>query len=268
MKRLLMIIAIIILFTATALAAPKAELSIILTPERVKNFWLDGLLPVLTVDDRGALILASKGGPFSVGAMRFLFRTPTAVSDAEYAPDGSLLLVSEKSLGFYAGGRFHPYLKLPHNGMRIAVSDRRIYVYGGDSADATSIYLVDRERGHIKLCVMPQPIGAATADRDTLYFSVANDVYRMTFGNNMTLLCRIPGPAITSLTAGNGGVYFTAGRSVYAWKDGAVFILGEDLGDVVRWKRGSLYILDSVRHSLVRISHLKRIEMPTAVRAK
>ena len=205
--------------------------------------------------------MAEPNNLFLLDSRKSLLDGPTPVSDCAFAPDGALLMVSGRRLGYCTGGRFHPQIDLPENAMRLAVGQGRIYVYGGDNEKATALYVIDPNRGHAKLCALPHPVGAASVVGDTLCFSAANDVYRLAPGGEMDLICRLPGPAITSLTAaGDDALYFTAGRTLYTWQLGKVGILSEGFGDVVYWRDGALYVLDTQKQSLLKLENLPRLE--------
>jgi len=261
--RHVLIAMVCLLFTAwpAAAEAPAVSLTVLLTPERVRASNLERLTPVLTVGGRGRIVVAEPNNLFLLDSRKSLLDGPTPVSDCAFAPDGALLMVSGRRLGYCAGGRFHPQIDLPENAMRLTVGRERIYVYGGDNDKATALYMIDPNRGHAKLFALPHPVGAASAGGDTLYFSAANDVYRLAPGGEMDLFCRLPGPAITSLAAaGDDVLYFTAGRTLYTWQLGKVGILSEGLGDVVCWRGGALYVLDTQKQLLLKLENLPCLE--------
>ena len=100
---------------------------------------------------------------------------------------------------------------------------------------------------------MPQKVIAGSVSGKCLFFSVANDVYRFDAEGEINLMCRIPGPAITSLAAvSEYRFYFLAGDALYLWDKGTISFLVEGLGDVIRLRAGSLYILNSKKKSVVR----------------
>lgn len=242
---------------AAGAEAPTPSLAILLTPERVKAAQLDTLAPVLAVGPRGTVVVAEPNNLFAVSRRKFLFDTPTPVSDCAYTPDGALLVISGRTLGYCAGGRFHPQIDLPEDAMRLAIGQDRVYVYGADRDKATSIYVIDPQYGHAKLCTVPSAVGAAAAVGATLYFSMANDIYRLVPGGEINLVCHLPGPAITSLAAGaDETLYFLAGRTLYAWQPGQVGIIGEGVGDIVCRQGGALYILHVAKQVLIKLGDL------------
>lgn len=244
-----------------AAEAPTLSLTVILTPERVKAAKLGPLAPVLAVSNRGAMVVVESNRPFMVNGRRSLLDTPTPVSDCAFTSDGALLAVNGRKLGYCASGRFNPQVELPEDAMRLAIGQNRIYIYGGDNDQSASIYVMEPEWGHAKLCTVPSAIGAASAAGDTLYFSMANDIYRLTPGDEINLICHLPGPPITSIaTAEKDILYFIAGRTLYTWQTGKVGLIGEGVGDVVRWQNHALYILDSEKQSLIKLENLPRLE--------
>lgn len=258
MQCLLCTFAFVLSMTWAAMAeTPVPSLTVILTAERVKAAKLEPLAPILAVSHRGAVVVAEPNNLFLVNRRKFLFDAPTPVSDCAFTPDGALLVVSGRRLGYCAGGRFHPQIELPENAMRLAIGPDRIYVYGGDNDQATSIYVIDPQRGHAKLCTAPSRIAAAAAVGDTLYFSLANDIHQLAPGGAINLICRLPGPPITSLAAaGEDSLYFLAGRTLYTWQIGNVAIVGEDLGNLARCQDGQLYILNTEKQSLLKLENL------------
>ncbi len=258
MRRLLHTSAFVLCMTLPVAAeAPAVRLTVILTPERVKASNLETLTPVLTVNNRGTIVIAEPNNLFMPNNRTFLFDAPTPVSDCAFTPDGALLVVSGNTLGYHAGGQYHPQITLPENAMRLAVGPEQVYVYGGDCNEACSIYVVEPQRGHAKLCTMPSPIGAAAATGDTLYFAAANEIYRLTPGDEINLICHLPGPAITSITAADEDtLYFIAGQTLYTWQAGRVGIISEGLGDVACWRGGTLYILNVAKQSLIKLENL------------
>jgi hypothetical protein len=249
---------------STVAEAPAVSLTVLLTPERAKASGMKALAPVLTVSNRSRIVVAEPNNLFILDRKQFLLDTPTPVSDCAFTPDGALLMISGRTLGYCAGGRFHPQIDLPEHAMRLTIGQQRIYVYGGDNDKATALYVVDPQHGHAKLCALPHPIGAASVFGETLYFSAANEVYRLVPGDEMNLICHVPGPAITSLTAaGEATLYFTAGRTLYTWQTGKVGIISEGVGDMACWRDGALYVLDTEKRSLIKLEDLPSLgELP------
>lgn len=209
-------------------------------------------LSALCISPRGNPVLAAGGDLFDLGGRRFLTRSG-AVGHCAYAPSGALLVVSGRSLGYYAGGAVRSEVELPESGMKLAAGRGGIYVFGGDGRRATGLYFIDPARGHVKLLDMPVPIGAAAVVGDTLFFSAANDIYRLVPGGEMQILCRLPGPAVTSIAAAaDGTVFFTAGRTLYSWRGGEVSLIAENIGEIVTWHSTGLYVLDARNRCLVR----------------
>jgi len=258
MRCFLCTLAFVLSMTVPAAAeTPAPSLTVILTAERVKAARLEPLAPVLAVSHRDAVVVAEPNNLFMVNSRKFLFNSPTSVSDCAFTPDGALLVVSGRRLGYCAGGRFHPQIELPENAMRLAIGPDRIYVYGGDNDQATSIYVIDPQRGHAKLCVAPSAVGAAAAVDDTLYFSVANDIYQLAPGGEVNLICHLSGPPITAIAAAReDSLYFLAGRTLYTWRIGNVAIIGEGLGDIACCQDGKLYILNTKKQSLMKLENL------------
>lgn len=249
--------AVLLAALATFAAAPAPTLAVLLTPARATEMKLPPLSPTFAVDARGAVVLAAGGRLQSLGGKRVLATAPDAIADCCFAPDGALLAISGDMLGYAGGGRFAAGLRLPGRHMRLAAGRDRLYVFGGDGETGKSLYLVEPNRGHVRLCVMPAAIGAAAVRGDTLYFAAANDVYRLVPGGELNLLCRLPGPAITSLAVLDDDEFcFLAGRSLYVFRRGQVLLLGEDMGDAVRARGRDLYLLDAGRRSLVKMSNL------------
>ncbi len=221
----------------------------------------------IAVSPGGSIVLATGDNLFDVAGRRFLQANSSDVNDCAYDPSGALLAVSGRSLGFYAGGVIESRMTLPEPGMKVVAARDALYLYGGErrsglslfggARQSTALYMIDPERGHVKLLDMPLPILAGAAFGDTLYFSVSNDVYRFSRARGLQMLCRIPGPVITSLAAGDReDVYFTAARSLYVWRGGQVALVSSELGDLICWHSSGLHVLDTRSRSLVRLENL------------
>lgn len=235
--------------------------TVVLTPERVKALKLETLAPVITVSHRGAVVVAGRDNLVMLNTRQLLLRTQTPVSDCAFTPDGALLMISGRRLGYISDGQFHSRMALPENAMRLAIGQKQIYVFGGDNDKATSIYVVEPERGHARLCVMPFPIGAASVARTTLYFSAGNDIYRLVPGGEINLVCHLPGPPVTSMAAcDDETLYFIAGRTLYLRQAARVGILCSDIGDMACWQNGILYILNTEKQSLIKLENLAGLE--------
>lgn len=224
----------------------------------------------LSISPRGNPVMAVGGNLFDLSTRRFLTSDGT-VSNCAYSPSGALLVVKGRSLGYYAGGAVRTQMSLPETGMKIAAGINGLYVFGGDRgasgssrglfggarSNGVSLYFIDPTKGYVKLFDMPQPIEAASVRGDILYFSVANDIYRFVPGAEMQLVCRLPGPAITSIAAdADESIFFTAGRTLYSWRMGQVGVISENIGDLVSRHSGGLYVLDTRNRVLVRFDHL------------
>lgn len=235
-------------------AATRSNLAIIFTGSDATPWGLTMPPTALSVNSDGNLVLAAAGNLFDPGGRRFLMRTPAAVTDCAYTPEGALLVINGRSLGYYSGNAATPLLTLPRDGMRLAAGSGGIYVFGGG---ANALYLIAPARGYVKICEMPQSIAAAAVAGEVLFIAVANDIYRFEPGGELQFVCRVPGPAITSLTAAaDGVVYFSAGRSLYAWRAGRVILMAADIGELVCWHANGLYVLDPGNRTLLRFTRL------------
>jgi hypothetical protein len=210
----------------------------------------------LSVSARGNPVMAVNGNLFDLAGRKFL-AAAGEVGNCAYAPSGALFVVSGRSLGYYAGGEVRTQVRLPENGMKLAATANGLYLFGGDRRSATGLYYIDPAKGYVKILDMPQPIGAASAFGDTLFVAVANDIYRLVPGGEIQLICRLPGPAISSVAAAAAeSLFFTAGRALYSWRRGEVRLIVEDIGDLISWHADDLLVLDSRNRNLIRIDRL------------
>lgn len=234
--------------------ASRPNLTVIFTGNDAAAWGLAAPPTALSASPRGNLVMAVAGNLFDPGSRKFLLRDPAAVTDCAYTPDGALLVINGRSLGFFSDSAVHALLTLPEDGMRLAAGSSGIYVFGGG---ATALYRLEPARGYVKICDMPQPVGAAAVTGDTLFIAVANDIYRLVPGGEMQFICRLPGPAITSLAASaDDDVYFIAGRSLYVWRAGQVSFLAAAVGDLVCWRAAGLDVLDADNRTLLRFTRL------------
>ncbi len=261
MKRFLIVLALLAAVSCLAEEPEEVGITVILTSGRANSLKLSPLIPALGVDNHNGVIVATNNNLFSLNNRRFLLEKPVPVSDYTITPDGALLLISDRKLGYCAGGLFHPQATLPEKDMRLATGEKRIYVFGGDNHKATAIYVIEPGRGHAKLCDMPMPVGAVSVAGEILFFAVSNDIYRIDPGGELNLACRIPGPDITSIAAtGNNEFFCTAGLAIYHWQNGRVAIIGEELGDKICWKNPDLYILNTQKQSLIKLKISRSID--------
>jgi hypothetical protein len=221
----------------------------------------------LAVGPRGEIVIGGIGG---AGVSLFVLgrREPLAVMiddplrSCAFAPDGALLAVAGRSLGFVAGGRFRPQVRLPEERMRVVAGEDRLYLFGGSDSGPSSLYALDPDRGTVKLATFPRPVGAADVEGETVHFSVANDLYRLVPGGELRLLCRVPGPEITGIASvgiasvGNGTIFFLAGRTLYRFDPSGIAEVAGNLGDRLARRGDALYILDRAARTLVRFEGL------------
>lgn len=248
-------------FASSAAAAETPALTALLSPREADALGIRRV-DDLAVGPRGEVVIGGAGGA-GVSLFALGRREPLAVliddplHDLAFARDGALLAVAGRSLGFVAGGRFQPQVRLPEAGMRLAVGRDRIYLHGAAETGPASVYMIDPDRGSVKLATFPRGIGAADCFGDTLYFSVANDLYRLVPGGELRLLCRVPGPAIAGIAApGGGAVYFLAGNTLYRHGNEGFAEVARALGNRLARQGDSLYVLDTTGRTLVRLDGL------------
>lgn len=257
----LLVVLALLASASSAFAAETPALTALLSPREADAIGIRRVDDV-AVGPRGEVVLGGVGGA-GVSIFALGRRQPLAVMiddplhDLAFAPDGALLAVAGRSLGFVAGGRFQPQVRLPESGMRLAVGRDRIYLHGAAETGPASVYMIDPDRGSVKLATFPRAIGAADCAGDTLYFSVANDLYRLVPGGELRLLCRVPGPAIGGIAATSGGaVHILAGGTLYRHGPEGFAEVARGLGNRLARRGDSLYVLDTTGRTLVRLDGL------------
>lgn len=232
-------------------------LTILFNKSDAERFEIISPLSSFCIGPSGKIIIISKGNIFDLVSKSFLTNTGK-VEDCVYSPDGALLAICGKKLGYYAGGNIQEELTLPSAEMNMAAGDKGLFLFGGKGWSAKSLYFIERSRGYTKICDMPSSIKSAAVNGDTLFFSVENDIYRLAFGKEISLVVRVPGPAITSLAVSNDGtVFFLAGRTLYSYKNATANLIAENIGDIIRWHNSGLYILDTKNISLLRFENFE-----------
>jgi hypothetical protein len=255
--RSLVLAALLLFASVPALAGTPAAMDILLTPQKAAQIGLNKPQPAFAVDRRGAAVVAAGDNLFALGAGKPMLAASQAVSDLAFAPDGALLAIGGRRLGYYAAGAFHPLLELPDTGMRLTVAAGRMLVYGGAQPNR-DVYLVDPQMGHVKLCSLPDPVSAAAAADKTIFLAAGSDLYRLTSAGSLELVARIPGPPIESLAAvGPSEVFLSAGGELYAWRRGKVVLIAGGLGGRLYRQAGALYVWLPQKGTLLRLSGLE-----------
>lgn len=237
----------------------KTKIDFLFSPKNIKALNL-GELKNFDVTGSGAIILLTNNNLFDAGAKRFIVsKEDPCLRNLCCASDGTLFAVSGNTLECLSGGAFENLTILPSAGMQIADGGKgRIYLFGGETEPNRALYMIEEGKGYIKICEMPKKILALVASQDTVYFSVANDIYEIKFGGKFKLICRIPGPEISSLAIDNNTsvIYFTAGKALYGLSKDKITFVGENFGEILRFSNGALYVLKPSAGTLIRITGL------------
>lgn len=254
------IIFVFLLFLISPLHAQKnGKIDFLFSPKNMKACGLDDLRN-FDVTPSGAVILLTKNNLFDVGGKRFILsKEDKGLQNFCCASDGTIFTISGNTLGCLSGGAIEKFLTLPSSGMKITDGGKgRIYLCGGDTEPNKALYLIEEGKGYKKICDMPRKILSLAANGDTIYFSVANDIYEIKFGGKFRLLCRVPGPEISSLAVDNktGVIYFTAGSALYSRSADNITFIAENFGEILKFSRGALYVLRPSAGTLIRISGL------------
>lgn len=258
-RAVIIIFVFLLLLLSQSQAQKNGKIDFLFSPKNMKACGLDDLRN-FDITSSGAVILMTKNNLFDIGGKRFILsKEDKELKNFCCASDGTLFTVSGNTLGCISGGAIEKLITLPSSGMKITDGGKgRIYLYGGDTEPNKALYLIEEGKGYKKICDMPRKILALAADGDTIYFSVANDIYEIKFGGKFRLLCRVPGPEITSLAADNktGVIYFTAGNALYAKSADNITFIAENFGEILKFNRGALYVLKPSSETLIKISGL------------
>lgn|GEM_PF-1953181 len=263
LSAVIIIFVFLLLLLGQSQAQKNGKIDFLFSPKNMKANGLDDLRNFDVMSSQaapGAVILLTKNNLFDVGGKRFLLsKEDKNLQNFCCASDGTIFTISGNTLGCLSGGVIEKLITLPASGMKITDGGKeRIYIYGGDAEPNKALYLIEKEKGCKKICDMPRKILALAANDDTVYFSVANDIYEIKFGGKFRLLCRVPGPEITSLAIDNKTdiIYFTAGNALYSRSKDNITFIAENFGEILKFSNESLYILKPSAGTLIRMSGL------------
>lgn len=255
----IIIFVFLLLLTVQSQAQKNGKIDFLFSPKNMKAHSLDDLRN-FDIANSGAVILLTKNNLFDVGGKRFILsKKDNGLQNFCCASDGTIFTISGNTLGCLSAGTIEKLITLPSSGMKITDGGKgRIYIYGGDTEPNKALYLIEKEKGYKKICDMPRKILSLAANGDTIYFSVANDIYEIKFGGKFRLLCRVPGPEISSLAVDNktGVIYFTAGNALYAKSAENITFIAENFGEILKFSNEALYVLRPASGTLIRISGL------------
>lgn len=211
---------------------------------------------VFDVDANGAVLVLTEDNVYDGGSGEFLFgerlKNPGWLS---FGGEGLQILV-DGSLFVIEGGRPRAMLDVPLKSA-LFVSDGKQTFIGGISAEGRSLLFVHREGlGHKVLLELDEPIDAMALANGRLFFTCGSRIYVLQPGGRLELLAYLPGfsfiPSI-AVDEERGILYFSDGESLYALRGGGFVLVRKNLGGMLRYRGGNLYVLSWQQGVLFRI---------------
>lgn len=208
------------------------------------------------VDPAGAVLVLTRDNVFDAGAGKPLFGAPLAGPEWLAFAGDKLQLISGGALFAVEGGAPRRLLEVPLKRALFVSDGERTFIAGVTSAGRPTLFLRKVGEGHKALLESEAPIDAMALARGALFFSVGSRIYTLREGRPAKLLARLPGfTAIPSLAVDdrNGVLYFSDGEHIYAIQGQGFVLVRRNVGGMLRWRNGSLYILSWRDRALFRM---------------
>jgi hypothetical protein len=214
---------------------------------------------VFDVDPAGTVLVLTRDNVFDAGAGKYLFGAPLAAPEWLAFAGDKLRLISGGMLFAVEGGTPRRLFDVPLKRPLFVSDGERTFITGVTSAGKPTLFLHKAGKGHKALLESGAPIDAMALARGALFFSVGPRIYTLREGRPAKLLARLPGfTAIPSLAVDdrNGVLYFSDGEHSYAIQGQGFVVVRRNVGGMLRWRNGGLYILSWRDRALLRMNGL------------
>ncbi len=246
-----------------------AEVQSALTPRLAEQLNVTPTDQFDVVDD-SAVLLTTDGNLLDTSRRKLVGVEAKCTPHSMAFSAGVAVLVCGDKLGWYQDGKLRIATPLPTREMRVvAGSKQRLLLYGG-KGEGSIVYLLDDGRVLPLLDVRHGTISALASVGTRVFFAVGNKLYVAAKGERPALLFVVHGEAeIRSIAVDPyaGLVYISAGDSVYAMRAGYAVAILRGMEGYVRWSRTGLFVLDSGRKRLIKLTGLQGLTAPAMVAA-
>lgn len=211
------------------------------------------------VDPSGTVLVLTRDNVFDAGAGKHLFGAPLAGPEWLAFAGDKLHLISDGALFAVEGGAPRRLFDVPLKRALFVSDGERTFIAGVTAGGKPTLFLHKAGKGHKALLESEAPIDAMALARGALFFSVGPRIYTLREGRPAKLLARLPGfSAIPSLAVDdrNGVLYFSDGEHTYAIQGQGFVVVRRNVGGMLRWRNGNLYILSWRDRALFRMSGL------------
>lgn len=206
-----------------------------------------------------ALIEAERDG----GAMVYDSLTRGGPAPSSFALDGSAILtVSTLHFGQIEGDSVTDVVPLPAAGMKLAPSmtEGAVYLFGGTERTNRRVYAFKNDGSLSILAELPAPVVAVADSRKSVYVATETEIFRFSDGRSSVVTRLPPGDsAIVSIAASPDDrmVFYSNGAEVWAVYGLTALAIVTNAGGTLRWANDALWILDTRRPLLAKLSGLE-----------
>lgn len=180
-------------------------------------------------------------------------------------PGGALIAIRNGHLARLDGERLVEEVGLPGKGMGLAPASTndRFFLFGGEGPTARLVFEVLEGRKYRKLVEAPGAVGAVAEVGDTLYLAVGTQVVGVPRDSPATTPYEAPPktPAISSLASDPEAriLYIATPDGVTALRRGKALGILAGCGGEIRFRNGSLFVLDPRRDLLVELKEVSKL---------
>lgn len=244
---------------ASAGAAP-IQMQVLMNAKSARALGIGTLAPALAITPDGIAVLADDHGVFAVGAtVTRPLPAFNGLSSFAYSPDGFFLGVRGRDLLYLdAGKALKPLYRLPAAGMTVREGTKDTFLlYGVDDRGRYALYVIGRHRVATKVLQISRPITSVVQTGDAILATIDGALYLIKDAR-MVLLAGEAGAILDSVAfdAAAGAIYVSDGAHIFAFRDGKVHPVVQDLGGDLRWVQSGLVVYNRRNKILVRLAGL------------
>jgi hypothetical protein len=276
MKRSRPILAVLLMVPQLAFAdRPSLRVEVLLNEQIAKGEGVAGLVPDLDIIHERFLLLSASHQLYLLGwgGVVPVARPITGeVTSFAFSKDGLLFVVRDKELVYLdSNGDINTLFELPSLGMRITAGSDRMYLFEPHGLNGSALYAYFKGRAYQKILESPGPIEAVAESRERVLFSTGEAIYGFALGAPLQLLLVAPGKTkIRSIAIDQERsiLYFSTATAIYALHRERVIPITREIGGLLKWHQGSLYVLSVAESVLLRLVGLPAVVTGAQVRSE